>query len=136
MAIELLCPECGTEYWGPSSGAKCGGCDYYFDTEDKINYRDLTAYLHVAPQSFNDYRNKNIKKRKENKMQKFLTAEEVKMAVEPKVRVMFTVKELVAIEMSMKFLLDKFYNEDKDIGTDTHTRLTRVREKCKDALEK
>ena len=65
-----------------------------------------------------------------------MTSEEVKMAIEPKVRVMFTVKELVAIEMSMKFLLDKFYNEDKDIGTDTHTRLTRVREKCKDALEK
>jgi len=69
-------------------------------------------------------------------MQKFLTSEEVKMAVDPKIRVMFTVKDLVTIEMSMKFLLEKFYNEDKDIGTDTHTRLIRVKEKCKDALEK
>ena len=37
MAIELICYECGTEYWGPSLGAKCGSCDYYFDTMDKIN---------------------------------------------------------------------------------------------------
>ena len=42
MAIELICYECGTEYWGPSIGAKCGSCDYIFSTMDKINYRDLT----------------------------------------------------------------------------------------------
>ena len=136
MAIELLCPECGTEYWGPSSGAKCGGCDYYFDTEDKINYRDLTAYLHVAPQSFNDYKNKNIKKRKENKMQKFLTAEEVKMAVEPKVRVMFTVKELVTIKVSMQFIQEKFYYLNQDKDTKTYKQLITIRDKCIDALEK
>ena len=32
--------------------------------------------------------------------------------------------------------LEKFYNEEKDIGTDTHTRLISIKEKCKDALEK
>ena len=69
-------------------------------------------------------------------MQKFMTNEEVKNAIDPKVRVLFTVKDLVMIEISMKFLLEKFYNEDKDIGTDTHTRLVSIKEKCKDALEK
>ena len=65
-----------------------------------------------------------------------MTNEEVKNAIDPKVRVLFTVKDLVMIEISMKFLLEKFYNEDKDIGTDTHTRLVSIKEKCKDALEK
>ena len=69
-------------------------------------------------------------------MQKFMTNEEVKNAIDPKVRVLFTVKDLVMIKISMKFLLEKFYNEDKDIGTDTHTRLVSIKEKCKDALEK
>ncbi len=121
MAIELLCPECGTEYWGPSSSAKCGSCDYYFDTEDKINYRDLTKYL---------------EERKDKNMQKFLTAEEVKMAVEPKVRVMFTVEELVAIKVSMQFIQEKFYYLNQDKDTKTYKQLITIRDKCIDALEK
>ncbi len=69
-------------------------------------------------------------------MQKFMTMEEVKNAIDPKTKDLFTKKDLVMIEVSMKFLLEKFYNEEKDIGTDTHTRLVNIKEKCRDALEK
>tara|TARA_Y100001958_G_C21242167_1_gene570366 strand:+ start:3716 stop:3925 length:210 start_codon:yes stop_codon:yes gene_type:complete len=69
-------------------------------------------------------------------MQKFMTMQEVKNAIDPKIKDLFTEKDLVMIEVSMKFLLEKFYNEDKDIGTDTHTRLVSIKEKCRDALEK
>ena len=69
-------------------------------------------------------------------MQKFMPMQEVKNAIDPNMEDMFTKKDLVMIEVSMKFLLEKFYNEDKDIGTDTHTRLVSIKEKCRDALEK
>ena len=69
-------------------------------------------------------------------MQKFMTNEEVKNTIDPNIKDLFTKKDLVMIEVSMKFLLEKFYNEDKDIGTDTHTRLVSIKEKCRDVLEK
>ena len=69
-------------------------------------------------------------------MQKFMTNEEVKNTIDPNIKDLFTKKDLVMIEVSMKFLLEKFYNEDKDIDTDTHTRLISIKEKCRDALEK
>ena len=69
-------------------------------------------------------------------MQKFMTMQEVKNAIDPNIKDMFTKKDLVMIEVSMKFLLEKFYNEDKDIGTDTHTRLIRVKEKGNEDVEK
>ena len=69
-------------------------------------------------------------------MQKFMTMQEVKNTIDPKTEDLFTKKDLVMIEVSMKFLLEKFYNEDKDIGTDTHTRLVSIKEKCRNALEK
>ena len=69
-------------------------------------------------------------------MQKFMTNEEVKNTIDPNIKDLFTKKDLVMIEVSMKFLLEKFYNEDKDIGTDTYTRLISIKEKCRDALEK
>ena len=69
-------------------------------------------------------------------MQKFMTNEEVKNTIDPNIKDLFTKKDLVMIEVSMKFLLEKFYNEDKDIGTDTHTRLVSIKEKCRNALEK
>ena len=68
-------------------------------------------------------------------MQKFMTNEEVKNTIDPNIKDLFTKKDLVMIEVSMKFLLEKFYNEDKDIGTDTHTRLISIRDKCLNALE-
>ena len=69
-------------------------------------------------------------------MQKFMTMQEVKNTIDPKIEDLFTKKDLVMIEVSMKFLLEKFYNENKDIGTDTHTRLVSINEKCRNALEK
>ena len=69
-------------------------------------------------------------------MQKFMTNEEVKNTIDPNIKDLFTKKDLVMIEVSMKFLLEKFYNEDKDIGTDTHTRLISIKENCREALEK
>ena len=69
-------------------------------------------------------------------MQKFMTMQEVKNTIDPKIEDLFTKKDLVMIEVSMKFLLEKFYNEDKDIATDTHTRLVSIKEKCRNALEK
>ena len=120
MAIELMCPECGTEYWGPSSGAKCGGCDYYFDTEDKINYRDLTKYL---------------EERKEKNMQKFLSMAEVKARVNPD-EGMFTTEELIAIKVTMQFMQEKFYYLNQDKDTKTYKQLITIRDKCINALEK
>ena len=65
-----------------------------------------------------------------------MTMQEVKNTIDPKIEDLFTKKDLVMIEVSMKFLLEKFYNEDKDIGTDTHTRLVSIKKKCRNALEK
>lgn len=120
MAIELMCPECGTEYWGPSSGAKCGSCDYYFDTMDKINYRDLTKYL---------------EERKEKNMQKFLSMAEVKARVNPE-EYMFTREELIAIKVTMQFMQEKFYYLNSDKETKTYKQLITIRDKCINALEK
>ena len=69
-------------------------------------------------------------------MQKFMTSEEVKMAIEPKVRVMFTVKELVAIKVSMQFIQEKFYWHEDDKESNTYKQLITIKDKCIDALEK
>ena len=120
MAIELMCPDCGTEYWGPSSGAKCGSCDYCFDTMDKINYRDLIAYL---------------EKRKEKNMQKFLSMAEVKAKINPD-EILFSRSELINIKGAMEFIQEKFYYEKEDKKSTTYKNLMAIRDKCINALEK
>ncbi len=65
-----------------------------------------------------------------------MTSEEVKMAVDPKVRVMFTVKELVNIKVAMEFIQEKFYYEKEDKKSTTYKNLMTIRDKCINALEK
>ncbi len=65
-----------------------------------------------------------------------MTSAEVKNTVDPKVRVMFTVKELVAIKVSMQFIQEKFYNKEEDKSSATYNQLITIRDKCIDALEK
>ena len=55
MSKDLICPECGTEYWGPYKDAQCGECEHIFSIREKIFQRDLQEYLIKRnKETFND----------------------------------------------------------------------------------
>jgi hypothetical protein len=42
MALELICPQCETEYWGPVRDAQCGECEHIFlpeEIHEALGYR-------------------------------------------------------------------------------------------------
>jgi len=69
-------------------------------------------------------------------MQKIMTMKEVENAINPKKEDLFTKQDLVMIEVAMKFIQRHFYNKDEDKGTDTYESLIRIKDICRDALEK
>tara|TARA_Y100000592_G_scaffold58076_1_gene90958 strand:- start:456 stop:662 length:207 start_codon:yes stop_codon:yes gene_type:complete len=68
-------------------------------------------------------------------MQKFLSMAEVKAMINPNEDI-FTREELISIKVTMQFMQEKFYNDEKDKSSDTYKQLITIRDKCIDALEK